>query len=336
MMFDIFKKSASAQRTPEDWYILNQRAELSEDECLEFLAWLQEDPQNERAYEKVERTSHLMRDAAADNELKHQRSEHRENKYPIQAWAPALAASVAFLVLSTVIFLFASSDRNNFHTDVGEQKIVVLDDGSLVRLNTSTDVYVNFDEFQRRIVLNSGEAYFDVKKDPQARPFLVEIDSMVVRAVGTEFNIHHTDDATSVDVLEGVVEVLKKDSGAVPAAKLSEISEGFKVIIQPDGAVGELVSADVMKINAWTDGRLEFDSDRLALVVDEFNRYSKTKIVIADETLGNFLISGSFVIGGSEEFAHGLEDVFPIVVVRRQNELILMSAAQPLENNRPG
>jgi len=68
--------------------------------------------------------------------------------------------------------------------NLGEQKEVVLSDGSVVTLNTKSRIDVSYSDSKRTINLVYGEALFDVAKDPE-RPFLVQTNQGLVRAVGT-------------------------------------------------------------------------------------------------------------------------------------------------------
>ncbi len=66
---------------------------------------------------------------------------------------------------------------------------IALGDGTVVWLNASSTLRfpVPFREEERRVKL-IGEGYFQVANNP-SRPFVVELDSVEVRALGTEFNI---------------------------------------------------------------------------------------------------------------------------------------------------
>src|SRR5690606_6030511 len=104
-----------------------------------------------------------------------------------------------FLVGLVFIFTIGQSQPEEYITYVGEQRLVQLEDGSQVRLNTNTRIQVSYSRQTRRIDLLQGEAYFDVSKDPQ-RPFEVIANHSIVRALGTEFNVSLLNSAVAVDV----------------------------------------------------------------------------------------------------------------------------------------
>lgn len=308
--------------TAEDWFIANQREDLSEEECLAFLAWLEEDDANQEAYDQVETISTLMTEAASSStapfDLKANDNKN-QNALPVFAFA----ASAAFLLIAVGILLRFSVGGEGFQTSVGEQHTVALEDGSLMRLNTATSINVDFGNSERRVTLNTGEAFFDVQKDVDGRPFLVDAGGVVVRVVGTDFNVYRSADATIVDVLEGLVEVIQKAPMQSAEANTFNVPEGYRISIDASGVASDILPVDADRVSAWLDGRLEFDAAPLSGVVNEFNRYSKTQLLIADESLADLKISGSFTIGRSEEFARGLEEVYPVTLVKEGRRLLL-------------
>src|SRR5690606_28626324 len=91
-------------------------------------------------------------------------------------------------------------------TGVGEQRTVTLEDGSRVSLNTATRLSLHFDRGVRRVRLQSGEALFEVARDP-GRPFVVESGDRQVRALGTAFIVRRDAGRIAVTLMEGSVEV---------------------------------------------------------------------------------------------------------------------------------
>jgi ferric-dicitrate binding protein FerR (iron transport regulator) len=111
-------------------------------------------------------------------------------------------------------------------------------DGSRVSLNSSTSIHfpTAFIGKQRNIEI-TGEAYFEVAKDP-TKPFIVSIcsaaceDKGKVEVLGTHFNIMAYDDENSVKttLLEGSVKVSKGNI-------LRMLSPGKQAQIIPDGQI---------------------------------------------------------------------------------------------------
>ena len=140
----------------------------------------------------------------------------------------------------------------------GEYK-VRLADGTLVYLNSATRMKypVKFDEKERKVYL-SGEAYFEVAKDPE-RPFFVEMEGVEVRVYGTSFNVNTHQEGN-------IQTVLVKGSIGVKV-----LSSGMESMIRP-GQMAEFkqgnTKVDVKDVNVavytdWKDGIFRFENQRL-------------------------------------------------------------------------
>ena len=71
---------------------------------------------------------------------------------------------------------------------------------------------------------------------------------------------------------------------------------------------------------------LMFDSVRLGDAVAEVNRYSETKIELADPSLADVRISGSFATGRSEVFVEAVTTYFPIQVSASNERAVILKA----------
>ena len=184
--------------------------------------------------------------------------------------------------------------RGRFVTGKGETKVVALKDGSVVTLNTASEIQVNYSETMRSVELVQGEALFDVAKN-KARPFVVTAGDTNVRAVGTSFTVRRLEAApVQVLVREGVVEVSKPASSA-PPVRISANSMAQAPL--DDIAAIEARPIAVTQLNrqlAWQKGQIAFEGETLAQAAAEFARYSDTKIVIDDPALAREEIAGLF------------------------------------------
>src|SRR5690606_39177778 len=91
----------------------------------------------------------------------------------------------------------------------------VLADGSVVELRPGAQIAVDFTDQVRRLTLISGEAHFQVSKDP-TRPSVVAAAGIEVRAVGTAFFVELAAATVEVVVTEGSVAIEQKK--ALPAS----------------------------------------------------------------------------------------------------------------------
>ncbi len=233
----------------------------------------------------------------------------------------AIAAALSLIAVAAgAWFTMQRSVWQEFATDYGGFEKVVLDDGSVVHLNTNSAMRVRIAADHRQVVLDRGEALFKVAHDPN-RPFDVEAAGTTVRAVGTEFSVRvraaneaQSGGGTDVEVLvkEGRVAIdppkRELERAAVLPSSTSTLSAGETVTITSNHVhVEKVAEADVSRKLSWTEGRLWFERQRLADVVAEFNRYNRRQMVIADPAIADLRIGGGFEATDPESFVAALE-----------------------------
>ena len=239
-------------------------------------------------------------------------------------WAIPLAAAAALVIVAVGAVTWLSHERNGwqeYSTDFGGLERIVLDDGSVVSLNTNSVMRVHISPQLRHIILERGEALFKVAHD-KSRPFDVEAGNTVVRAVGTEFSVRVRDPAGTagngkdVEVLvkEGRVAIdppktqKPLERAAVLPASTSTLSAGEAVVISAKRVrVEKVADVEVDRKLSWTEGRLWFERQTLKDVVAEFNRYNRRQMVIADPAIENLRIGGGFEATDPESFIAALE-----------------------------
>ena len=110
-------------------------------------------------------------------------------------------------------FIFNSS-LSQVTTAAGEMREFVLPDSSTIFLSGNTRLRFDRVSFhkERKVYLDQGEAFFNVRHDPQ-HPFSVAMDALDVRVLGTSFNVHNAPSLqqVSVDVQSGRVSVTNKE-----------------------------------------------------------------------------------------------------------------------------
>ena len=140
----------------------------------------------------------------------------------------------------------------------GEYK-VRLADGTLVYLNSATRMKypVKFDEKERKVYL-SGEAYFEVAKDPE-RPFFVEMEGVEVRVYGTSFNVNtHQEGNIQTVLVKGSIGVKVLSSGmesVIRPGQMAEFKQGSRKI--------DVKEVNVAVYTDWKDGIFRFENQRL-------------------------------------------------------------------------
>jgi transmembrane sensor len=178
--------------------------------------------------------------------------------------AVAAVAAVLAIAIGARIYFHAAGPQN-YLTAIGEQRTCKLEDGSIVYLNTDTQMAVRFSATERHIELERGEALFAVERDSR-RPFIVDTADARIRALGTQFNVRRRAESTDVAVMEGAVEVTKVRLIAGDEARVV----GQQITKRSDPKMESVL--------AWRARRLAFTEAPLEEVAAEFNRYNQRKI----------------------------------------------------------
>lgn len=217
----------------------------------------------------------------------------------------SLAVVCCAVVLAWLLWL-----PQRYQTEIGEQRSVLLKDGSVIMLNTASEIEVKYSDDRRFIKLVRGEALFDVAHDAQ-RPFDVDSGKVVVRAVGTRFNVDRRADRTTVSVVEGKVQVIAEQprpnpstrneaAGAAPAVEL--VAAAQRVVLTEAGMGPTEQLTDTATVTAWTQRQLVFENRSLYDVAAEFNRYNRQRIVIESPELSVQQVTGVFRANDSAPF----------------------------------
>ncbi|MBU9825470.1 ferric citrate uptake sigma factor regulator FecR [Rahnella perminowiae] len=197
----------------------------------------------------------------------------------------------------------------DMRTSTGEIKTLRLDDGSQLSLNTASAADIRFTPQQRLIRLHQGEIRITTARDPQpvARPFLVQTQQGMLRALGTDFIVRQYDDATRLAVLKHAVEVTLPGH-PVPCL---QISEGHSVRFTGT-AFGE-VTAIESGAGSWNKGVLSVSDRRLAEVVDELARYRHGHLS-CDPAVADLRISGTFPLNDTDSVLNILSRTLPVKI----------------------
>lgn len=218
-----------------------------------------------------------------------------------------------------------------------------LPDGSRIERPAGAELTVDIGERLRRVVLQRGEAHFEVAHDP-ARPFVVEVAGVEIRAVGTAFAVQ-LGRKVHVLVTEGRVAVEKPrrtdapPSGepAVPVAAktsstIAHVSAGHELEFEPSAEPllrqpVALPAGEIAERLAWRHPRVEFSRTPLREALAVVNRENRVQFVIVDPSLASIPLSGLIRIDDPETLQHLLKSGFGIEAERVGDEIRLKARA---------
>lgn len=286
-------------------------------------AWLQADGAHEEAFERATEIWGILPGAAliATNRAETVRVSPVPRSVrlarPSPAWALALAACL-LLVVTGGWWLMGNSLA--YSTQVGEQKVATLKDGTRIALNTDTQLAIDYEDDVRRVRLDRGEAMFEVAPNPK-RPFIVTAGDRTVRAVGTSFIVRRTGSGVVVTLIEGKVAIDQiGGTRARPADAPTLLRAGERLTVIPD--VPSLIDQPSMEAaTAWRRGQAVFSDMPLSSAVAELNRYGGPHITIGDPRLASLRVSGVFATNDTVEFASAIASLHRLRVQQSDGEL---------------
>jgi transmembrane sensor len=315
-----------AEAEAADWYVRMDTHSVAQDDVLAFFAW-RRNPLNAAAYARMEdvrgaaaRLRHdpdlraAAREALARPVWRRRLSERLTSPAGRLVVTAALAAS-----LLGALSLGYGQRGPRYATDIGEQMSVQLDDGSTLRLNTDSRLRVRFNGQQRRVLLDRGEAFFQVAHDSQ-RPFLVQAGGAQVRAIGTRFDVRRDGQRVRVVLTQGVVVV---DHPRAPDAAVT-LKPGQAVNLTA-GDMAQAETVDSQAAVSWTQGQLTFHDRPLSEAVAEVNRYSRRKVTLGGGAPAQARVNGVFEIGDIDTFVAAVSEGLDLTAERRADGRVALA-----------
>lgn len=309
------------------WWARLQEPDISPEDVSEWLEWIEAEPENRHAYQRIQELSQRLR---ATGE---QRSNARRRGMRMKWQAAAL------VLLSVAAFAFwrmhpeAPAATMAFSTPVAGSGQAPLPDGSKVSLGGATSIEAVYSDASRDIRLKEGEAFFEVQHERSDRAFVVQSGSIAIRAVGTAFNVRKTGERVTVTVTEGKVQVARLD-GSTPIFDGVASEEDRALIVAGQQATYDPASnrlsvvmrgQDAQRALAWREQQLEFADDPLDTVIANINRYSSRHIEVRNVDLHQHTYTGTFQPSRLDEWLIAIERSFPVEIHTSNDAVVIES-----------
>lgn len=278
--------------------VLDNKA--SAEETREVSRWFATDEGREYLAARLDEEAGGMREAEVErwapcgipeDRMKQRFAEGMGRRYRTHRFLrwPAAAVLVPFLLLGiTAWFLadkagvFSATEYAELAVPCGEQMHVVLQDGTVVHLNSDSRLKYprKFALFNRKVYL-CGEAYFEVAKEKN-RPFIVDMEDVDVKVTGTRFNVKAYRAETNVRVTleEGGV-LLKNRAGEEYPLRPGESAEYDR----RSGDCRISRSEDVERVLSWRSNSLNFYLTPLRDIIQVLSRQYDVHFAVPDSTL---------------------------------------------------
>jgi transmembrane sensor len=370
---DVNKRRERASAEAAEWWLRFEAGEMSREHREAFVDWLRE---------SAVHVAELLRIAEVHGALEQFRDwadvstegwDAPESVVPFSQARAAPASAIeprrftarnrwltgaAAAAVAAFALWFAIVPRAEvIETGRGERRGVTIADGSVIQIDPESRLSIRLEVDSRHVHLERGRALFRVAKDAK-RPFFVDADSTVVRAVGTQFGVEQSREGVVVTVAEGKVSVLPQaiatSRGVPPGLDASEdraaegsaqspentgpralgqagreevfLIAGQQVTVPKRGPTYPVRHVDSERELAWATGRLVFENQSVAGVIEEFNRYNVVQLHVADAQLAGRAISGVFDASEPESFIGFIKSVVPVRVDRAGPDITISSA----------
>ena len=304
-------------RTVEAWLVRMGRPQVSARDLTAFEAWLDRDPARLDEYQSLKATQRETRVLKADltaemSKIPRKPRVSRPGSAGLWIGGPVLAAlSVAVLLVAVWPRLPSSSPADPmagtavYSTDVGEIRELRLADGSQVTLDTESSIRVVLADDVRHVVLDRGQAYFDVFHD-KARPFEVGLADRRVTVTGTRFTTALSGGAASVALLQGSVSLSSKSGPVLHMRPGDAVSYRAGLPSQTLGHVNPAETA------SWRNRLLVFRDEPVSQVLAELSRYTPVRLKMDDPGLGRLRVTAVFPLDDGSSIVERIDQLLPV------------------------
>lgn len=339
----------------------NNEASISDKDTL--MTWLEESPKNAKEFERLQALWILSSAIRTDDEetniaLKRFRKRVAKPETPIYmlvlSKVPVFVRYAAVVLLAVSITLWFSEKpiKNTgitgayFETyvPIKQKSQITLPDGTKIWLNSDTRIRyaANFGQEEIREVFLSGEAYFEVAKNPD-QPFYVHTDKLDVNVTGTIFNLRCYPDDENVEtaLVEGKVTLvnvegnedeeyeLKPNQRAVfrksaQNVKIENLKTGKDDMPLPGKNVSKDLSQHIEAIVSWKDEKLVFENEPFPMLVTRLERWFNVKISVMDEELKKSHYTGKFINNETlEQVLNVIGETAEVKIEQKNNEITI-------------
>ncbi len=194
-----------------------------------------------------------------------------------------IAASLLVLAVAVLVLKNQLGTQSEMQTIASTDQATLeqrLSDGTVVELNRSSSLVFNKDfEGETRQVALKGEAFFDVARN-EAKPFIIETEAVVVKVLGTSFNVRANpgDDFVEVYVASGKGRDDIKQTG-----EYKELTKGQYLRFEKKQSKLAEGKDDIGIPSAWHTGQLSFKEQTIPTVLAGLERLFGVSIDLETE-----------------------------------------------------
>ena len=323
--------SLSYNHITDDLLVKYMLGEAAEEERRLVEAWMNENAANRKQFEDFktiwEESKRLAAISTVDEEAAWQRFQNKIHQ-PKQTAVVRTMPSFNWLRIAVVLIVLAGGGFLTYKlfTEERVQNIEVashaatlvdtLPDGSVVTLNKNSAIdYPSKFKGDTRTIALKGEAFFNVTPNKK-KPFIIHVNEVTIRVVGTSFNVRSVNGVTEVIVETGIVQVSRKN-------KMVELRPKEKLKIAQQDSVLVPQKEKEKLYNYYRTKEFVCDGTPLWKLVEILNEAYDTTIVIENPKLRSLQLNTTFNNESLDRILEVISATFDIKVIKEKDSIIL-------------
>jgi transmembrane sensor len=290
--------------------------------------WMVADPANQHYFDQFRRIWEKSRELALhlnpDEEAAWQRFRKRirepKKTNPVSRipWMRIAALFILFAGAGVLTYslLQESTVRHLVAVSGNSIKTDTLVDGSVITLNKNSSLtYPSRFNGETRSVELKGEAFFQVKPDKK-KPFIVQVNDVTIKVLGTSFNIRSRNGETEVIVETGIVQVVRNN-------RALELRPGEKTVVHRQDLVPVKTKEDQQLYNYYKTREFVCDNTPLWKLVEVLNEAYDINIVIESEAIRSLRLTTTFSNESPDRILQIISETFQVKMEHVNGKIII-------------
>ncbi len=322
------------------------KGELSIEELALLNAWLKDSNDNQLLKTQIEKTWDLSADYSPQLEVYDLQKEFKKLEHKIEQSSTSAIKSInskpqknniyrlwrwaaAILVIGIVGFLYTQLQSPELEWQTAENTskaplLIDLEDGTKVWLNKDSKLeYPKEFLDKNRLVKMTGEAYFEVTKNPN-QAFVIHTPSTSTTVLGTAFNLRDFSEEleSTILVTEGKV---RFESLQNKKAKTLLVKGNKAIFIKEKKEITKIEETTNPNEQSWKTQILTFEDTKLQKVIHDINRHFSTQIQLSP-SMAECRFNARFIKPELENILQHIAVAVGARVEKKDGKLILSGA----------
>lgn len=227
---------------------------------------------------------------------------NKENKASY-GWLKVAASIAVVLTVAFSAWKINSNPDQLYISTTNKKTEVTFPDGSKGVLNENSSFsFLNEFGDERRVAFK-GEAYFDIKKS--TKPFIIEIEEVEVKVLGTAFNLNSTESSVELFVERGLVAFVKDGVE-------TKVTAGNEAIFNKEDASVTFSDMPQPNVMSWRNGTFNFDKTPLSDALVQLEEFYNVSFKLSNEAIANCKITATFDQKSLKEVIKSLETLLTV------------------------